>query len=136
MTEIKTASDRVKHRGAYPESAIIDGVEEKRWPSSTTMESTRSSECVYFIICWNIFIHFYDGNGRLGRFILSCGIAENLETLLAYRISGTIKENIGKYYRAFDICNDKEKQGGPDAVFDNDAGYARGLGGRAQVVSR
>ena len=110
MTEIKTASDRVKHRGAYPESAIIDGVEKALAFLNDNGVDPLYRMCIFHYLLE--YIHpFYDGNGRLGRFILSCGIAENLETLLAYRISGTIKENIGKYYRAFDICNDKRNRG-------------------------
>lgn len=110
MTEVKTGAERVKHRGAYPESAIIDGVEK-----ALAFLNDKSIEPLYRMCIFHYlleYIHpFYDGNGRLGRFILSYGIAENLETLLAYRISGTIKENIGKYYKAFDICNDKRNRG-------------------------
>lgn len=110
MTEVETGAERVKHRGAYPESAIIDGVEK-----ALAFLNDKSIEPLYRMCIFHYlleYIHpFYDGNGRLGRFILSYGIAENLETLLAYRISGTIKENIGKYYKAFDICNDKRNRG-------------------------
>ena len=110
MAEVKTDTERVKHRGAYPESAIIDGVEK-----ALAFLKDKSIEPLYKMCIFHYlleYIHpFYDGNGRLGRFILSYGIAENLETLLAYRISGTIKENIGKYYKAFDICNDKRNRG-------------------------
>lgn len=110
MTEVKTGAERVKHRGVYPESAIIDGVEK-----ALAFLNDKSIEPLYRMCIFHYlleYIHpFYDGNGRLGRFILSYGIAENLETLLAYRISGTIKENIGKYYKAFDVCNDKRNRG-------------------------
>ena len=110
MTEVKTGAERVKHRGAYPESAIIDGVEK-----ALAFLNDKSIEPLYRMCIFHYlleYIHpFYDGNGRLGRFILSYGISENLETLLAYRISGTIKENIGKYYKAFDVCNDKRNRG-------------------------
>lgn len=110
LTEIKTGTEQVKHRGAYPESAIIDGVEK-----ALAFLKDKNIEQLYRICIFHYlleYIHpFYDGNGRLGRFLLSYGIAENLETLLAYRISGTIKENIGKYYKAFEICNDKRNRG-------------------------
>lgn len=58
------------------------------------------------------YIHpFYDGNGRLGRFILSYMLADTLTPLVAYRISETIKENIKAYYKAFSACNDPRNLG-------------------------
>ena len=52
-----------------------------------------------------------DGNGRLGRFILSDRLSTLLDPLLAYRISGTIQENISAYYKAFQTCNDPHALG-------------------------
>ena len=58
------------------------------------------------------YIHpFYDGNGRTGRFILSYCISENLENLLAFRISAVIRENLSAYYRAFTVCNEPRNLG-------------------------
>ena len=58
------------------------------------------------------YIHpFYDGNGRLGRFIMSYSISRELQPLLAYRISETIKENIGSYYKAFKTCSESRNLG-------------------------
>ena len=58
------------------------------------------------------YIHpFYDGNGRLGRFILSYCLSELLEPLLSYRISETIKENITAYYKAFTVCSNPHNLG-------------------------
>ena len=52
------------------------------------------------------YIHpFYDGNGRTDRFISSYLLSKHLNDLIGYHISYTIKENIHKYYDAFDICN-------------------------------
>ena len=52
------------------------------------------------------YIHpFYDGNGRTNRFISSYLLSKHLNDLIGYHISYTIKENIHKYYDAFDICN-------------------------------
>ena len=44
---------------------------------------------------------FYDGNGRLGRFIVSYCLSRVLHPLMAYRLSWTIQDNLGKYYNAF-----------------------------------
>ncbi|MBE6837836.1 MAG: Fic family protein [Ruminococcus sp.] len=58
------------------------------------------------------YIHpFYDGNGRLGRFILSYGISKVLSPLISFRLSETIKENISAYYKAFQTCNDQRNLG-------------------------
>ena len=58
------------------------------------------------------YIHpFYDGNGRLSRFISSYLITQEFAPVLAYRLSYTIKENIKEYYEAFKTCNDPRNQG-------------------------
>jgi Fic family protein len=58
------------------------------------------------------FIHpFYDGNGRVSRFISSYILSKNLNVLTGYRLAYTIKENISLYYRIFDICNNEKNRG-------------------------
>lgn len=105
MTEIYASSGKSIHKGKYPEAEIIKYMEKalKFLNDEEILPLYRICLFHYMIE----FIHpFYDGNGRLGRFILSYCIAENFERLLAYRISETIKENIKKYYNAFTSCND------------------------------
>ena len=51
------------------------------------------------------YIHpFYDGNGRTNRFISSSIIAGEYEKLVGLRLSFAIKEEIGRYYKAFMAC--------------------------------
>ena len=58
------------------------------------------------------YIHpFYDGNGRTSRFISSYLLSKEFESIIAYRISYSIKENIKEYYQAFKTCNDKHNKG-------------------------
>ena len=58
------------------------------------------------------YIHpFYDGNGRTSRFISSYLLSRQLTPLIGFRLSYTIKENISKYYKAFEICNDLHNKG-------------------------
>ncbi len=105
MTEVITPTGKSVHKGKYPESEIITYMEKslKFLHDEDILPLYRICLFHYMIE----YIHpFYDGNGRLGRFILSYCISENFERLLAYRISETIKENIKKYYDAFVICND------------------------------
>ena len=105
MTEVYSSAGKTVHKGKYPESEIISymGKALKFLADDTVLPLYRICLFHYMIE----YIHpFYDGNGRLGRFIFSYCISENFERLLAYRISETIKENIRKYYAAFTTCND------------------------------
>ena len=105
MTEVYSATGKSIHKGKYPESEIVAYMDKalKFLNDDTILPLYRICLFHYMIE----YIHpFYDGNGRQGRFILSYCISENLERLLAYRISETIKENIKQYYDAFKTCND------------------------------
>jgi Fic family protein len=44
---------------------------------------------------------FYDGNGRLGRFLLSLGFQNEAESPFAFLVSRSIEEKKGVYYQAF-----------------------------------
>jgi len=105
MTEVYATTGKSIHKGKYPESEIIAYMEKAlRFLNDDTILPLYKICLFHYMF---EYIHpFYDGNGRLGRFILSYCISENLEWLLAYRISETIKENIKKYYEAFKTCND------------------------------
>ena len=107
---VATDADREIHRGAYPESEIIKGLEK-----ALAFLKTDDLEILFRIAVFHYmleYIHpFYDGNGRLGRFIVSYLLAQNFEPLLSYRISYTIREHINEYYRAFKVCNDPKNRG-------------------------
>lgn len=109
-TAVYSATDKIIHRGLMPEEHII-----KMMEKALTFLNDETIDYLYRICIFHYmigYIHpFYDGNGRLGRFIVSYCIAEHLEPLLAYRISETIKENIKAYYDAFQICNDPHNMG-------------------------
>lgn len=98
------------HRGRYPEQEIIDCMEK-----ALSFLHDDSIEELYRISVFHYlfeYIHpFYDGNGRLGRFIFSSGLSGCLEPILSLRISETIKENLNQYQKAFTICNKKENRG-------------------------
>lgn len=109
-TAVHSAADKVIHKGLYPENQIITSTEKAlAFLNDDSIEELFRISIFHYLI---EYIHpFYDGNGRLGRFILSYCLSDILEPLLAYRISETIKENINDYYKAFKICNDPRNLG-------------------------
>lgn len=98
------------HKGLYPEEKIIQATEQ-----ALDFLNNDKSEILFKIAIFHYlleYIHpFYDGNGRLGRFICSYLLSQELEPVTGYRISYTIKENINDYYHAFTICNNSLNRG-------------------------
>ena len=110
MTEVYSATGKSIHKGVYPESNIISYMEKAlHFLNDENVLLLYRLSLFHFMLGY---IHpFYDGNGRLGRFILSYDISWHFERVLAYRISQTIKENIKAYYHAFSVCNDMRNRG-------------------------
>ncbi len=106
LTEVRSATGKPVHKGKYPESEIIQYMEKALRYLNDEAYLPLYRICLFHYMLE--YIHpFYDGNGRLGRFILSYWISENLEKIVSFRISETIKENLKKYYEAFTTCNDE-----------------------------
>jgi len=98
------------HKGVYPEDRIIETMTQ-----ALAYLNDESEELLYRTAVFHYllgYIHpFYDGNGRLNRFISSYMLTKELESVLSYRLSYTIKQNIDKYYAAFKDCNDPLNRG-------------------------
>ena len=107
---VHSETDKVIHMGLTPESKIIDATTlALQFLNNDSIEELFRICIFHYLI---EYIHpFYDGNGRLGRFILSYGISKVLTPLISFRISETIKENINAYYKAFKTCNDQRNLG-------------------------
>lgn len=107
---VLSPTGKVIHAAMTPESRIIEAMEE-----ALTFLNDEAVEPLYRIAVFHYlfeYIHpFYDGNGRTGRFILSYCISRNLTPIISYRISETVKENIGDYYKAFTMCSDPKNLG-------------------------
>lgn len=101
---VYSPADKEIHKGLCPEEKIIEAMD-----SALKLLKNKSLDILVRISLFHYlfgYIHpFYDGNGRTDRFISSYLLSQELDQLIGYRISYTIKENIGKYYKAFDICN-------------------------------
>ena len=102
---VYSPSQKEIHKGLYPEERIIQAMEQAlRFLTDDSCEILCRISVFHYLL---EYIHpFYDGNGRLGRFICSYLLAQQLQPVTGYRISYTIKENIKDYYQAFTICND------------------------------
>ena len=110
LSELFNSYGKVIHRGKYPESEIIRYMEKALSFLNGNDGNDLIRHCVFHYLFE--YIHpFYDWNGRTGRFILSYGLTGPLEYLLAFRISGVIRENLSEYYRAFSVCNDPRNLG-------------------------
>lgn len=88
------------HRGFEPEAAIISGVD----TALSLMNAQTGSTLLQLIMAHYMFeaVHpFYDGNGRLGRFLLIQGVSSVLSIFTAFALSTAINEEKPKYYKAF-----------------------------------
>lgn len=105
-----TSTDKVKHRGIIGEQQInehmMQALQLLKDPTHTPLTQTA---ILHYLIGY---IHpFYDGNGRLSRFISSYLLAKVFCPIVAYRLSYTIKQNKKLYYDAFDYVNDRNSGG-------------------------
>lgn len=107
---VVSATQKEIHRGVYPESKIIEYMEK-----SLKILNDENIEFIFRVSIFHFlfgYIHpFYDGNGRTSRFISSYLLSKEFESIIGYRTSYTIKENIKEYYQAFKICNDPHNKG-------------------------
>lgn len=108
---VHTATDKVIHKGITPESRIINYM-----TKALAFLNDENINLFFRIAVFHYlfgYIHpFYDGNGRMSRFISSALLYKNMSAfIIAYRLSTTIKENKNLYYKAFKECNDPKNKG-------------------------
>jgi Fic family protein len=110
MAEVTTPTQKVIHKGAYPETKIIQLMEQ----ALNILNRKEIPILVRISVFHYLFgyIHpFYDGNGRTSRFISSYLLSKEFEFLIGFRLSYTIKAHIKEYYDAFKECNDEKNLG-------------------------
>lgn len=110
LVNVHSETDKVIHKGVYPERAIIDAMNQAlQFLQDETVDILIRIAVFHYLFGY---IHpFYDGNGRTSRFISSYLLSKSLHPLMGYRISYTIKEHIHEYYEAFRICNAPRNKG-------------------------
>lgn len=98
------------HSGIMPESKIIDYMDK-----ALEILNSDSIDVLIRISLFHYFfgyIHpFYDGNGRINRFISSYVLSKCFNEVTCFRLSMTIKENLTQYLDAFDHTNDVRNKG-------------------------
>ena len=98
-------NDKIVHNGLMPETKIIDYMNK-----SLDILNDKSIDILIRVSIFHYlfgYIHpFYDGNGRINRFISSYILSKNFNDIIGFRLSMTIKENIGQYLDAFNYTND------------------------------
>jgi Fic family protein len=102
--DIVSASQKVVHRGLYPEAKIIASMDQ-----SLAILSDETIPIFYRVALFHYFfgyIHpFYDGNGRLSRFITAYYLAKELDPVVALQLSVLMKRNRKKYYELFSVTD-------------------------------
>ena len=110
IVNVSTSSGKVIHNGIMPESKIIQCIDK----SLSLLNDENIEPMIRIAIFHYLFsyIHpFYDGNGRINRFIASYMFSKHYTKIISYRLSMTIKENLTSYYDAFKITNDIRNKG-------------------------
>lgn len=104
------SSTKTIHKGIYPESKVIEAVN-----SALKILNDNKLPCILRVAIFHYFlgyIHpFYDGNGRISRYISSYYLSQTLDPIVALRLSIACKNRQKDYYEAFKITNDTRNLG-------------------------
>lgn len=102
--DIVSGTQKTIHRGVYPESKIIEYITK----ALQFLHDDSVSIFIRIAVFHYLFgyIHpFYDGNGRMSRFITSYFLSKNLHPTIALRLSVLIKQHKNDYYKLFENTN-------------------------------
>lgn len=107
---VTNSAQKEIHQGLLPEEAIKTAVQSVLdFLANESIDLFIRIGAAHYLIGY---IHpFYNGNGRLSRFISSFLLSQELDPLIGYRLSYTIKENLKQYDEAFKLCNDPREMG-------------------------
>lgn len=98
------------HQGFYPEEQIIVAMNE------FINIFNNDSLDIFIRLALSHFIFetahpFYDGNGRMGRLLLSVGLYEQTNSYTSFILSKAINENKSKYYKILQEARDPREEG-------------------------
>jgi len=98
------------HEGINGEDNIIEAVQKML----DILNANEPNELIKIAICHYLlgYIHpFYDGNGRMMRFLSSYGLSKIFKPIVSLNLSYTIQQNKSAYYKAFKPVNDEKNKG-------------------------
>jgi len=108
--QVYSNRDNVIHTGLFPESAIIAAMDK-----ALLLLQNDAINLLYRVAIFHYlfgYIHpYYDGNGRLARFISSYLLSHTLDPLIGVRLSYTINMEKAKYYKMFKEANNPKNRG-------------------------
>lgn len=99
------AGHRIVHEGVTPEEKIIEMLQQMiDFVEREDIPAVFSSLLSHFVF---EYIHpFYDGNGRMGRFLLALYLSRPLSIPTVLLLSSAISDGLPIYYRAFEDTED------------------------------
>jgi Fic family protein len=110
QVSVCNAAGQEIHQGVSPEERITEYLAESlRMIDSDEIELPVRVGILHYLLGY---IHpFYDGNGRLNRFISSYLLTKEYELLVGFRLSYAITQSLNTYYKGFTTCNDPLNRG-------------------------
>lgn len=100
----------IVHTGIVPEEKIIELLDQSlKIANDTTISSLVRLAIFHFLFGY---IHpFYDGNGRMNRYLSTLFLASQFSPEASLQLSLCIRKKRKEYYRAFKICEDPLNKG-------------------------
>lgn len=105
IVHVYKSNDFIVHNGIMPEDKIIDYMDKcLDILNNDSLDVLIRIAIVHYLFSY---VHpFYDGNGRINRFISSYYISKYVNSVIGFRLSITINENLTQYLDAFKHTND------------------------------
>ncbi|MDO4415985.1 MAG: Fic family protein, partial [Erysipelotrichaceae bacterium] len=106
------------HQGFYPEHAVNRGMSE-----FLNLYNDSSKEIFERMILTHYMIEavhpFYDGNGRLGRFLFTLGLYAETGSCLSFSVASAFNHKRSAYYKAFNEAQHEHMFGSLNSYFED-----------------